>query len=381
MNPSLKTLLYFYGFAVSLDPTLGKINNGTEPGSERKMRLLNVFELVQFPNDPCVTGSLNSSGVCYTATECTGLGGTLGSACASGFGVCCTFTAGCDSSVSINNTYFTGSSSSLTSPCRVSVCRASEDICQFRLDFDELEINGPVSTAASTTNTRCLDATFTATSQGKSSGNTICGKNKGHHMILEASPSCNILEFNWLTGTATWNIKISQLECGARWSPQSGCTQWFTGVTGTLQSYNFAGGQHLANQDYSICIRQEAGYCNIEYTADTFKISLGVSDITTDPYTFANTHSGVDPAGCQTDYITIPVGGATAGANANENVFCGVFLNPASAQQANAVVKSSETPFRIRVNFDGTENTNPDETDQTNPANLGFQIKYVQTAC
>ena len=46
--------------------------------------------------------------------------------------------AGCDSSVSINNTYFTGSSSSLTSPCRVSVCRASEDICQFRLDFDEL---------------------------------------------------------------------------------------------------------------------------------------------------------------------------------------------------------------------------------------------------
>ena len=79
--------------------------------------------------------------------------------------------------------------------------------------------------------------------------------------------------------------------------------------------------------------------------------------------------------------LTTISGGATAGANANENVFCGVFLNPASAQQANAVVKSSETPFRIHVNFDGTENTNPDETDQTNPANMGFQIKYVQTAC
>ena len=25
---------------------------------------------------------------------------------------------------------------------------------------------------------------------------------------------------------------------------------------GTLQSYNFAGGQHLANQDYSMCIRE-----------------------------------------------------------------------------------------------------------------------------
>jgi len=117
---------------------------------------------------------------------------------------------------------------------------------------------------------------------------------------------------------------------------------------------------------------------NIEYTADTFKISLGVSDISTDPYTFANTHSGVDPAGCQTDYITIPVGGATAGANANENVFCGVFLNPASAQQATAVVKSSETPFRIHVNFDGTE---VETNTEVGNADIGFQIKYAQTSC
>ena len=46
--------------------------------------------------------------------------------------------------------------------------------------------------------------------------------------------------------------------------------------TGTLQSYNFAGGIQLAQQKYAICIRQEAGYCSIQYMADTFKVSLGV---------------------------------------------------------------------------------------------------------
>ena len=87
------------------------------------------------------------------------------------------------------------------------------------------------------------------------------------------------------------------------------------GVTGTLQSYNFAGGIHLANQDYTICVRQEAGYCSIEYTADTFKVSLGV-DALPHPSTAASLaditlstgKSGVDNIVCQTDYITIPQG-------------------------------------------------------------------------
>ena len=76
------------------------------------------------------------------------------------------------------------------------------------------------------------------------------------------------------------------------------------------------------------------------------------------------------------------IGGATAGANENNQVFCGAFLNPAATATANAVVKTSETPFRIHVHFDGTEAITPaDETDTTNPTNLGFQIRYVQTVC
>ena len=80
-----------------------------EAAGPHKGRMLNVLEVIRFPNDPCTVGNENISGivaqdsliylefnsqnpgVCYTATECSALGGTLGSACASGFGVCCTF--------------------------------------------------------------------------------------------------------------------------------------------------------------------------------------------------------------------------------------------------------------------------------------------------
>ena len=67
-------------------------------------------------------------------------------------------------------------------------------------------------------------------------------------------------------------------------------------------------------------------------------------------------------------------------------MFCGAFLNPAFEQTANAVVKTSQKPFQIHVHFDGTEVIDPsapaqEETNPTSPTNLGFQIKYVQTAC
>ena len=104
---------------------------------------------------------------------------------------------------------------------------------------------------------------------------------------------------------------FSQIECDVRWRPRSGCTQWFTGVTGTLQSYNFAGGKHLANQDYTICIRQEAGYCSIEYTADTFKVSMGLSGAPVPAPTTVSTASKVGLTTCSTvDYVYIPLGQA-----------------------------------------------------------------------
>ena len=92
----------------------------------------------------------------------------------------------------MNNTYFSSTGSD-TSPCGISVCRTNDQICQIRLDFDDFVIAGPVTTIAETRNTNCFDATFTASSQGKTSGSTICGTNSGQHMILEAQSGCNRL--------------------------------------------------------------------------------------------------------------------------------------------------------------------------------------------
>ena len=103
------------------------------------------------------------------------------------------FLVGCDNTVRLNNTYFIGTSDTVSSPCQLSVSRAVENVCQIRLDFDEFDIAGPVTTTASKTNTNCESALFTASSHGKSFGATICGNNRGHHMILEAGDSNNIL--------------------------------------------------------------------------------------------------------------------------------------------------------------------------------------------
>ena len=35
---------------------------------------------------------------------------------------------------------------------------------------------------------------------------------------------------------------------------------------GNVYSYNYQGGVHLANQEYTNCIRQEEGYCSIGYS-------------------------------------------------------------------------------------------------------------------
>ena len=111
-----------------------------------------------------VTGSY---GTCYAATECEALGGSSLGQCASGFGVCCTFSGGCGGTTSINNTYFSGSNSD-SSPCQFSVCRVTSEVCQIRLNFDTFEISQPSTAVLPTSNTvtipgqrtQCLEAQF-----------------------------------------------------------------------------------------------------------------------------------------------------------------------------------------------------------------------------
>lgn len=44
--------------------------------------------------------------------------------------------------------------------------------------------------------------------------------------------------------------------------------QYFSGVSGTIKSFNYDpnAGLQLSNQDYSICVRMERNFCGIQYT-------------------------------------------------------------------------------------------------------------------
>ena len=84
--------------------------------------------------------------------------------------------------------------------------------------------------------------------------NTICGVNDGLHMYVDAgrgSGAANVVLSHTFVGASldrTYRIKVSQIECSQTWSPPQDCTQYFTGASGNIKTYNFDGGQHLVNQ-------------------------------------------------------------------------------------------------------------------------------------
>merc|ERR1711990_1277259 len=98
-------------------------NSDLTTEGKRESKLLPVFQVVRFPNDPCTVTSGSKNGTCYTAEECSTKGGTNAGSCASGFGVCCTFTLSCGGSSSENCTYFDSSTSQGTGSCKAEICK------------------------------------------------------------------------------------------------------------------------------------------------------------------------------------------------------------------------------------------------------------------
>ena len=176
--------------------------------NDRDDKLLNVFNVIRFPNDAC-NASANTYGVCYSASECRTKGGLALGTCASSFGVCCSFTGSCGGSTQENNTYF-ASTSSDTSPCMFSVCKSSDDICQIRLNFDAFDIAQPNTKTLQSLHpgrNQCQNAQFTASSAGPASP-TICGTNQAYHMILE------VVQYGQFKTTKT--LKLWIVDCGLR---------------------------------------------------------------------------------------------------------------------------------------------------------------------
>jgi len=387
----------------------------------RGKKALSIFTVVKFPNTACSSSTSGRNGTCYTSSECTAKGGSTSGSCASGFGVCCVFEKSCGGgSIAENCTYFTSSSLTTGTSCSLTVCKCSSDVCQLRLDFETFVLSNPVTattvtigpaTAAAGSATRvgnCDTDSFGVTVPGGKSPPIICGTNTGQHMYIPASDTgCNTLNGNiGAASTATtsaFTIKVTQIECGSKRLAPSGCLQYFTQDADEIQTFNYnnAGGVHLANQDYSICVRDNRQYCAICYFTPAAITGFGLS-VPNGAATIIglDTNCGVPGLlgtyvnGGSYDHILIPGGqcdspaaNAVLAANFLFDRYCqtqlGCGTNAIGTAQTAGTVCTNQKPFQIGVVTDGVEWHFPTASSEAGaPRNIGFSINYfMKTTC
>jgi len=287
--------------AAAVDQEAAPAKVGEE--TDRDGKLFSVFQIVKFNNDACnaVDGTM---GTCYTASECTAKGGTERGPCASGFGVCCVSVVDpCGTSaVSLNNSYIVnpgypnnvgaagaadcsvqGTGVSTRAQSRQAsktytwtLSKASSDIVQFRLDFEEFEISDPAMGS-------CDNDTLVITGADpvtlKTLPSNLCGTLTGSHIYLSVKSVESVTLTITLTSVASqkWKILMRQFDSStgqAEYLAPRGCLQYYRDLSGTLMSFNYndGNGELLNNQMYSMCIEQRDEYCDIALTENKFDL-------------------------------------------------------------------------------------------------------------
>ena len=92
-------------------------------------------------------------------------------------------------------------------------------------------------------------------------------------MYVDFASGCVTLSFTLSSETsddAEWSIRSTQYACDYSNLAPQGCLQYMYGQggEGTIRSFNFKAGQHLAYQKQKICIRREANTCQVCYTTE-----------------------------------------------------------------------------------------------------------------
>jgi len=220
------------------------------------------------------------------------------------------------------------------------------------------------------------------TSPGNAAPPVICGTNSGEHMYVDASEMCNTLAFQLgttSTVTRAWTIKISQYDCNYDNLAPDGCTQYFYGGTmNDVKSYNYDGGQHLAQQNQNICVRRERNYCEICWS------EVGTMDF---QLTEANGNGKITHSCCDykasgkgqvgADCLIIPNAIKNTGMDLAKGgyPFCGGML-ASIHDMASKTVCSKSYPFNIRFLSDLHESDAEDGVVQK-----GFRLSYFLRSC
>jgi len=370
---------------------------------DRDGKVISLFNVVKFKNDPCSSSSTltsaesgpsNRIGTCLTQSECSKKSGMAAGTCASAFGVCCIFLESvCGESVQENCTYIRNpgfpEAAEDISTCKFTVQKCDEGVCALRLDFEAFTIEGPADTIE-TGGGACVDSfTASATATGAKTP-VICGENSGQHIYLEIGAGENdqgALEFTFddtVDNGRQFEIKVTQIFCNTISKPPDGCLQWLTGTDGRLTSFNFAPNtQHLADQNYNICIRQEKGFCCTKYQVcdDESSFSLDLVAMGADP-TMA--FSAEDEL-CKEDHIVIEASTSQCGSLVDtSNRYCGQHLADSTMTLANLEICDCTAPFIVGIKTENTQDAllgDPADPTLAVIKSRGICLNYVQIPC
>ena len=366
------------------------ICSSTNVTESRSGKTFSLFSIVQFPNQQCTASSSSSTyGTCYTSSECTTKGGSADGNCAAGFGVCCVIhTSSCSAVISTNTTYIRNPNypstytPSSAGTCTYTINKVSADVCQLRLDFQTM------TGYYTGTSGLCGVDDFAAAGATGVDPPTICGTNTGYHMYVEfgaTSTDSVTLTNTWrsggLTTAKTYNILARQISCTAKWKAPTDCVQYFTGISGNVKSYNFAGSQVLLSQNYVNCIRTELGMCAIQW-----KVSSTTSP---DPFGVGVVGAYIQSDGCDTStvgaFVHIPnmsqdgiqklnIGVAQPAANtlAFQSQQCGQYFGIDGMGTIQQPLVSRQKPFVLGMYSDAST---------AQPSLTGFSLDYTQIPC
>jgi len=355
-------------------------------------KAFSLFNVVTFKNEDCVSTSTSAgsgprNGTCYTSEECSEKGGTAAGGCAMGFGTCCLFAVTCDGDVKENCTYIrnenfpTQLDGDSIDECSFEIEKCVEEVCTLRLDFESFNILAGTGTLDSLS--ACQDS-FEITNPNLPGIPAICGDNTGEHIFIEMGDEDKAtlaFKFAAVDAKRTFEIKVTQYACNSVMRPPEGCLQYYTGTEGRIKTFNFAGdNHHLPNQKYSICIRQEMGFCCNRYSvcADDRSYSL---------FTFAIATAAMSQTGslCTEDWIEIAGSSETCGGPVAVNKYCGDLLTTdITTGVVNGIVCDCTPPFAVGIKtdnvFDADGTTANNDADATT-VSRGVCLNYVQSPC
>ncbi|GLV36270.1 uncharacterized protein CBL_08763 [Carabus blaptoides fortunei] len=265
------------------------------------------------------TGTLNGDrmdGICLTRPECHFNKGYVATSGDCTLGICCVYTSSCGQNQISNKriTYFNRTGTTGSS-CTYTVNVENQNICQMRIDFEEMNLALPQQPTVPIGITpepaySCTNEYFQVISPSINYIPIICGNNIGQHMYVPINTTIGVSQMTMRIGVDTtqgtnrnWRIKVTQIECPGPFKHQKplrvnedskirapdGCLQYYYTPTGEVRSFGYDNSTGTAtnslypgNMDYAICFKRNMDTCGLEFTSNKFILGTGTDCTMTD---------------------------------------------------------------------------------------------------